>query len=103
MRKHVICDRVVLILIAGVVTAISAPAVAKEYRLCIGEYDQRCPVSHNVFAGCGASPDIVAADTCAKTTRDGKKESVPYRLIHQGSHGGNRCGYEWYLIECQDK
>jgi hypothetical protein len=76
-------------------------ASATNYRLCIGEYDEKCPVSHNVFAGCGAGADVVAANTCAKV-QNGQKVSVPYRLIHEGSHSGNRCGYEWYTIECKD-
>jgi hypothetical protein len=78
------------------------PAVGKDYRLCIGEFDEKCPVSHNVWAGCGANPDTVADNTCAVTV-GGQKKLIPHRLIHQGSHDGNRCGYEWYSIECMDQ
>jgi hypothetical protein len=74
---------------------------AAEYRLCIGEFDQKCPVAHSVYAGCGADPQAVAASTCA-IYLDGQKKSVPYRIVHQGSHDGNRCGYEWYSINCLD-
>ncbi len=79
-----------------------SPAAAKDYRLCIGEFDEKCPVSHNVFAGCGANPHAIADETCALVVQ-GQKTYVPHRLIHQGSHDGNRCGYEWYSIECIDK
>lgn len=72
-----------------------------EYRLCIGEFDEKCPVSHTVWAGCGSNPDTVADNTCAITVQ-GQKKFVPHRLVHQGSHEGNRCGYEWYSIVCLD-
>ncbi len=76
-------------------------AAAREYRLCVGEFDEKCPVSHNVFAGCGANADTVADNTCAIRLQ-GQLRHIPYRLIHQGSHDGNRCGYEWFSIECLD-
>jgi len=88
--------------LTSVLGAYGAAANAKDYRLCIGEYDEKCPVSHDVFAGCGADPDIVAENTCAITLQ-GQKKYIPHRLIHQGSHDGNRCGYEWYSIECIDQ
>jgi hypothetical protein len=79
-----------------------SPSHARDYRLCIGEFDEKCPVAHNVYAGCGANPDTVADNTCAVTVQ-GQKKFMPHRLIHQGSHDGNRCGYEWYSVECIDQ
>jgi hypothetical protein len=77
------------------------PAFGSQYRLCIGEFDEKCPVVHNVFGGCGSDPNILADNTCAIRMQESVKH-LPYRIIHQGSHGGNRCGYEWYSIECLD-
>jgi hypothetical protein len=74
-------------------------AAARDYTLCIGEFDEKCPVAHNVFGGCGSKPDAIADSTCAIRFQ-GQVTSIPYRIIHRGSHDGNRCGYEWYLIEC---
>jgi hypothetical protein len=74
-------------------------AAAKDYRLCIGEFDGKSPVAPIVYAGCGADPQKVAAETCAIYV-EGQPKAVPYRLIHEGSHDGNRCGYEWYTIQC---
>lgn len=79
----------------------SATAFGSQYRLCIGEFDEKCPVSHNVFGPCGSSPDVMADNTCA-IRMQGTVRHLPYRIIHQGSHDGNRCGYEWYSIECLD-
>jgi hypothetical protein len=68
-------------------------------RICIGE-DQAngCPVSKDAMFGCGTSIDVAASQVCA--TKDGRKTVSPYRAIHQGSHDGGRCGYEWYLVTC---
>jgi hypothetical protein len=87
-----------LVLLSSAQLAITS-SYGRDYRLCIGEFDEKCPVSHNVFAGCGTDPDTVADNTCAVTVQ-GQKKFLPHRLIHQGSHDGNRCGYEWYQIEC---
>jgi hypothetical protein len=66
-------------------------AIAQEYRLCIGEYPQKCPVKYDQYSYCGASADVVAAKIC---------RAMKYRLVHLGTQGGNKCGYEWYLVEC---
>ena len=82
--------------------SLQTAAEASSYRLCIGEYEKNCPQPHDVFATCYADPDVVADNTCAITVQ-GSRTAVPHRLIRQSSQSGNRCGYEIYLIECQDK
>jgi hypothetical protein len=72
-------------------------------RICIGE-DQAngCPVSKDAMFGCGTTIDAAASQVCA-ITREGNKVISPYRVIHQGSHEGGRCGYEWYQVTCLDQ
>lgn len=102
MREVLKATLLVMATAFGLTSTFSLLAEAKDYRLCIGEFDEKCPVGHDVYAGCGADPDVVADSTCAISLQ-GKKTLVPHRLIHQGSHSGNRCGYEWYSIECLDQ
>jgi hypothetical protein len=73
------------------------------FRVCMGE-DQAngCPVSKDAMFGCGVSPDAAAQSVCA-VTRDGQKTVPGYRTVHEGSHDGGRCGYEWYRVTCLDK
>ena len=72
-------------------------------RICIGE-DQAngCPVAKDAMFGCGTTADHGAENVCT-ITKNGKKEVLSYRLVHEGSHSGGRCGYEWYLVTCMSK
>ena len=76
-------------------------AAADTIRVCFGE-DQAngCPVNKDAMFGCGVSIDQAAEQVCA-ITRKGVKEVAPYNYIHQGSHEGGRCGYEWYSLTCR--
>jgi hypothetical protein len=76
-------------------------AGAADFRVCIGEIENNCPVAHNSMFGCGTSFDQAAAVICAITV-DGKKKISPYRVVPQGTHDGNRCGYSWGIIQCLD-
>jgi hypothetical protein len=100
LRTKIRAPQMRTLLVAVTLLAIS-PATGREYRLCVGEFDEKCPVSHNVSGGCGANADAIADATCAIRLQ-GEVKHIPYRLIHQGTHEGNRCGYEWYSIECLD-
>jgi hypothetical protein len=78
------------------------PAVAStDFRVCIGEIENNCPVAHTAMFGCGTTFDDAAKIVCA-ITKDGQKNVSPYRVIPQGTHDGNRCGYSWGLIQCYD-
>jgi hypothetical protein len=87
-------------LVCGLIGTASADQTV---RVCIGE-DQAngCPVSKDAMFGCGMSIDAAAGQVCT-VTRDGKKVVSPYRVMHQGSHDGGRCGYEWYQVTCLDQ
>lgn len=77
-------------------------AAASTYRLCIGEFEEKCPFPHEAFAGCYANPDTEADRICT-VSAGGQQTAVPHRIIHEGQRSGNRCGYELYIIECMDR
>ena len=77
-------------------------AGAVDIRVCIGEYEDKCPVSKQAFFGCGTTFDQAANSVCAITI-DGQRKVSPYRVIKQGDHDGNRCGYTWGVIQCLDR
>jgi hypothetical protein len=86
--------------LAPVVSILPSAAFADHFRVCMGENQANgCPVSHDAMFGCGVSIDDAANQLCAVTT-NGQKTVAPYNYVHQGSHGGNRCGYEWYDLNC---
>jgi hypothetical protein len=89
-----------LLLIASSTDVVIAESISR-FTLCIGEFDPNCPFAHDAFGSCGASPEELAKNICSLTV-DGQKRFSPYRLIHSGSHSGNRCGYEWFTVECHD-
>jgi hypothetical protein len=77
----------------------SARVEATEFRVCIGELD--CPVPVDAMFPCGTSLEQAAATVC--TIHDnGNVRVSPYRLIPQGQHEGNRCGYAWAKVLCLD-
>jgi hypothetical protein len=91
-----------MIVIATAICLSGAPiALADHFRVCFGE-DQAngCPVAHDAMYGCGASIDDAASQICAVTT-NGKRTVAPYSFVRQGSHGGGRCGYDWYDLNCR--
>jgi hypothetical protein len=77
-------------------------ATAGTYSLCIGEYwlDGRhfgaiCPAGQP-YAYCGTDPMVVAAQLCRQEGSTGRPT-----VAAEASHGGNKCGYVFYLIICQ--
>ena len=87
----------ILTVFAGMPLASRADA----FRVCFGE-DQAngCPVGHDAMFGCGVSIDDAAQQLCA-ITQNGQKTVAPYNYVHQGSHSGGHCGYEWYSLNCR--
>lgn len=83
----------------ALVLAGTGPANADQYRVCVGEYENNCPVSHDATFPCGTSPDDAARQLCTITDNNQRK-TTPYKIIRQGSHDGNRCGYEWFMVIC---
>jgi hypothetical protein len=80
----------------------SAPAFAdRDVRVCIGE-DQAngCPVAHNAMYRCNTTIVDAAKAVCTVYNRNGTQTVSPFRFVHQGSHEGGHCGYEWYVVTC---
>lgn len=90
----------IAITVATIGSILPSAAFADHFRVCMGE-DQAngCPVSHDAMFGCGVSIDAAANQLCAVTT-NGQKTVAPYNYVHQGSHSGGHCGYEWYDLNC---
>lgn len=94
------------IALAGIVNCavnIAPSSADMKFRPCVGEYDDKCPVAHDAWFGCGTTPDQMGQTLCTVHYPDGKTKTSPYRYVHQGSHEGNRCGYEWYSLTCLDE
>lgn len=81
------------------------PAAAGSYNLCLGEYWQDgrhggpiCPApgGNQIYDYCYTNPNKKAAAICAQEGSTGTPT-----VVHTGSHGGNKCGYEFYVITCQ--
>ena len=76
------------------------PAAAEStIRACIGE--NNCPVAVQAMFACGSTVDTVAASVCT-ITRNGQRTVSAYRIILQGSHEGDHCGYRWFQVVCLD-
>jgi hypothetical protein len=96
-RRAAIRPAIALMVIANFLT----PSAAKEYRVCVGEYERGCPVEHDIYLYCYASAQVIAARVCTKTV-NGNSQSAPFKLIMLGSRGGNKCGYSWFKLVCED-
>jgi hypothetical protein len=75
-------------------------ALAQSFRFCIGE--KRCPVSAQSLHPCGSSVDKIAEDYCTIRLGGGQTKVLPHHLISEGSKGGHRCGYSWYVVTCRN-
>jgi hypothetical protein len=85
------------------------PAPAGSYSLCLGEYwkDGKhdhvnggaiCPApgGTQLYDYCYVNPKAKAAGICRQEGSTGTPT-----VVHTASHGGNKCGYEFYVITCQ--
>lgn len=91
-----------------VATLCVTAATAGTYYLCLGEYwlDGRhfgaiCPApgGNQLYGYCsppGANPNAIAAGVCRQEGSTGTPTVVTTR-----THGGNKCGYGFYVIYCQ--
>ena len=91
----------ILIIVILISFRLILPATASNFRVCIGEIENNCPVAHDAMFSCGTTFDQAASTLCA-ITADGQKKVSPYRVVPQGTHDGNRCGYSWGIIQCLD-
>jgi len=71
---------------------VSGPASAASvtYRMCLGEYERSCP-SHDVYQYCYYDVQGWANAKCGAST-----------IQHYSSSGGDKCGYEMYMIICDN-
>jgi hypothetical protein len=69
-------------------------------RACIGE--KICPVNVQAMFPCGSTEQGASNNICTIYVGDGRKVISPYRIVHQGDHEGNHCGYAWFLVTCFD-
>jgi hypothetical protein len=80
-------------------------AVAGTYSLCLGEYWQDgrhhgpiCPApgGNQLYNYCYTDPHAIASGICQQEGSTGTPT-----VVHTGGHGGNKCGYDFYVITCQ--
>lgn len=96
------------VLLGGVLYVTAA--TAGTYNLCLGEYWQDgrhnnanpggtvCPAANGnqLYDYCYVDPNAKAATICRQEGSTGKP-----LVVHTSSQGGNRCGYEYYVLTCQ--
>jgi|SRR5882724_4019729 len=94
---------VALIVFLAALQCVTA-ATAGTYSLCLGEYWQDgkhhgaiCPApgGTQLYDYCYTDPKKIAAKICAQEGSTGT-----HTIVHTASHGGNKCGYEFYVITC---
>lgn len=73
-------------------------AGTKDVRACIGE--KNCPVSVNAMFPCGYTEERAGNEICTIYKGDGTKKVLDHSIVHQGTHGGNKCGYSWFQVTC---
>jgi hypothetical protein len=97
MRKKFIAVLVSLA-VSGVFSASARADYSK--RVCGGE-DQAngCPVATDIMLGCNPTEEQIGAAACTIVS-NGQKKVLDHHIERQGSHGGGRCGYAWYLVTC---
>lgn len=84
-------------------------ATAGTYSLCTGEYwmdgrhtRSRCgpvcpaPGGNQLYAYCGADPNVTARSICSQEGSTGKPT-----VVRTANICGNKCGYSYYTITCQ--
>ena len=100
MVRHMKARAIVLALIAAAcLTSWSQPASAEWYRVCIGQYANRCSGGYNYWFGCGTNRNGIAQRICTIYTPRGPI----YRRVDTvtaASYGGNRCGYLIFDVFC---
>lgn len=97
--------RCALLLMAFGFSFCALPASAGTYNLCLGEYWQDgkhfgtiCPApgGNQLYDYCYVNPNAVAKKICSQEGSTAKPT-----VVHTGTNGGNKCGYEYYVITCQ--
>ena len=86
-------------LVAVLVALVPNTALAQKTRVCVGEFENKCPASFDAWYPCGTSVDAAGRSVCEVHTGDGVQPGK-FRVQKAWSKGGNRCGYEGFDIFC---
>jgi hypothetical protein len=65
-------------------------AATVTYRMCLGEYERSCQ-AHDVYEYCYYDVQAWAKAMCGSSI-----------IQHYSSYGGDKCGYEMYMIVCDN-
>lgn len=89
------------VVLAVILIAIpSASWADRSVRACIGEYDNECNFSHDVFFPCGTSFEAAARSICTVVVSGGQRKVLQYEYAREGQRSGNACGYQKFLVTC---
>ena len=98
---------------AGLLVALTSASMAQEpprapelprppellrTRFCIGSGN--CPVLVQVMKNCGSDANRVAEEICTIHRAGGESRVLEYQLLHEGTRGGGKCGFNWYTVVC---
>ena len=74
-------------------------ASAESYRVCIGQYEHKCPTRKDAWFKCGTSIQSAGNRLCTIYTPGGPRPRPwNYRVLYDV--GGNRCGYLGLVVTC---
>jgi hypothetical protein len=79
---------------------VNCGSITTNFRVCIGDWSHRCPVTHTAFFGCGTRSTF-AADALCSVSDDRTTTVFPSQIISQDSKGGGACGYSWFRVICR--
>lgn len=98
MMRESLMGVTVAAVLASITLVSNATGADRTTRACIGE--SQCPVSVTSMFPCGTTRESAAASICTVHLGDGTKKVLPHTIAHQGTHGGGKCGYAWFLVTC---
>jgi hypothetical protein len=82
----------------GYVSPLSPSVNVLAIRACIGE--KVCPVPVASMFPCGYTEQAAANSLCTVYKPDGSTQILNHTIQHQGTHEGDHCGYDWFLVNC---
>jgi hypothetical protein len=90
-----LCSAIVL----GVLFGSTYPASAESYRVCIGQYEHKCPAAKDAWFKCRTSIQSAGQSVCTIFTPSGPRyRNWSYRTSYDKE--GNQCGYLGIVVTC---